>query len=278
MKLCDLRRFFWHFKPLRQFMVLRQWSKFRKQGGDLSKKYFYQSLIAQSLFENGYYLEALPNNLRGPLAELYQNFDEKSSFIDYNVFRSYDLSPYYEQLKNLLLQLSSTPVFDALGEFYDSSFHFDKIQIIKTRHSSIPCDSELWHYDNNDSKSIHLVFNLKSNHNSFSVIPVEQSRSVPPDRFYVKRHQDNYIFNKISPSSVVKVQGATDSVLIFNPSSCLHKLNSLHSSDFYLFITFCSAKPYYPPSLDLGDLFAYLKAHTFTECRRFYYLLSKFPW
>lgn len=244
-----LRSAMWRVHFARYFLALPAWHYFRNNGPHdrtfrvcLDK--ISGSLVSQSFYHDGTVL-SLDSTLSSKIAQTYTPPDDRLPFADITKIIEND------DLVAVLKSVVQTGIFESIVEYYSGSFYVDKLQIIRTRSTTTPSSSELWHRDCNDANSIHFVYCFSTLFAApgFSIAITSARSAIHSlvDKLLVRRIPDHR-FRSLSRDLLLATLDKPGQWLVFNPSRLWHKLHTRDSSSVYLLLTFCSRQPYYPPS------------------------------
>lgn len=181
-----------------------------------------------------------------------------------NIFRAQDIAA-----DNPLFRLAlSDRILNAAHAYFGGRFVFDSIQVLR----SFPTSGELresqkWHRDFGDSKSLHFIMYLndvtEDADGPFVFIDRNVSRRVRSMPF-IRRLTDDQIEREIGTREFAKFFGRAGEAIFVDPAACYHFGSRCSNPRTAVFITFNTSTPYEPMVEPLKSN----RARALTEARK----------
>jgi len=165
-----------------------------------------------------------------------------------NLFKPEDINT-----KNPIMQYAlSRNILDIANDYFHGKFIFDSIQVLHSfERSNAPRESQLWHLDYADKKTLHFILYLSDvlelDDGPFTYIDKNKS-NIFKNCFFINRLRDEDILKKINPEEIRPFLGRKGANIVVDPSSCYHfGSRCKKSSRLCVFVTFNSWFPFVRP-------------------------------
>lgn len=162
-----------------------------------------------------------------------------------NLLNAEDIHP-----DNPILQLAfSRLIFDAAIDYFGGELSLAGIQVLysKADHKAELRESQLWHKDYSDSKSLHAIIYLNDvldeDSGPFVFIDKETSKKIKKSPI-VRRINDNDFFQELKSDEVTFFYGKAGSFVLVDPAACYHHGSRGRKPRLALFVTFNTSTPY----------------------------------
>jgi hypothetical protein len=216
-------------------------------------KRVYCTKISEHINSTGYYQSAkLSDNLVEEIRKIYYPRVENiipltsgSPFV--NLFRDEDIT-----LENPIVRLAfSKEILDIASDYYSGFPLLSTIQVLYAWPSNSEIrESQKWHKDYSDSKSLHCMIYLDDvlSPEDGPFVFVDKQDSLRIKKSLIIRRIDDEKFNEELGSGIVRYfYGEAGSTMFVDPSPVYHYAHRTNKNHLGIFITFSTLAPYAPP-------------------------------
>lgn len=164
-----------------------------------------------------------------------------------NLFNESDINP-----QNPVMQLALSPsVLDVAVDYFQSRVILDSIQVLYSYPTSGALrESQYWHLDYGDSKSLHCVVYLNNvlSTDDGPFVCLDRSDSAVVGRsMLVRRLTDRDVLAASSRIVIRPFFGQAGASILIDPAACYHHGSRCRNARLAAFVTFSSWFPFVPP-------------------------------
>ncbi len=161
-----------------------------------------------------------------------------------NLIKEGDIRP-----DNPVFQLAfSNSILDAAIDYFSGSPSLDSIQLLYScSGGGEPRESQLWHKDYGDYKSLHAIIYLNDvlDEDSGPFVYIDKEASKKIKKYpVVRRINDNDFFQELKDGEVTFFYGKAGSFVLVDPAACYHHGSRGRKPRLALFVTFNTSTPY----------------------------------
>lgn len=141
----------------------------------------------------------------------------------------------------------SKDVLDVAHDYFDGRFILDSIQLLHSWPTSTPEESQLWHRDFGDNRSLHcLVYIsdvLDDSAGPFTFVDKPDSQRIKRSPF-IRRISDSQFQRELGNGKIRQMLGHAGTSVWVDPSTCYHYGSRCQTPRLALFVTFNSDRPF----------------------------------
>jgi len=145
----------------------------------------------------------------------------------------------------------SPDIMAIVHDYFDGDYQFETVQVLHSFPTSGPLrDSQKWHRDYGDAKSLHFITYLNDVEDDaggpFGFVDRETTKRVRSSPI-IRRIDDDRFREEIGPEGEIqKFYGKRGSTLIVDPANCYHFGSRCKTPRLAIFVTFNTLTPYEP--------------------------------
>ncbi len=149
---------------------------------------------------------------------------------------------------NPVLQFAFSPdILDIADDYFRGQFILDSIQLLYSWPTETPEESQLWHRDFGDNRSLHCVVYLSDvpddDAGPFTFVDKADSRRMKRSPF-IRRIDDRQFLQELGDGKIRRMLGQAGTSVWVDPSTCYHFGSRCRTPRLALFVTFNSDRPF----------------------------------
>jgi hypothetical protein len=149
---------------------------------------------------------------------------------------------------NPVLKFAFSPdILDIADDYFRGRFILDSVQLLYSWPTETPEESQLWHRDFGDNRSLHCVVYLSDVPNDdagpFTFVDKEDSRRMKRSPF-IRRIDDRQFMAELGDGKIRRMLGKAGTSVWVDPSTCYHFGSRCRTPRLALFVTFNSDRPF----------------------------------
>lgn len=158
----------------------------------------------------------------------------------------------YEATNPVLRHAFSPQVLDVAHDYFSGRFILDSIQVLHSWPTEGPLhDSQLWHKDYGDSKSLHCVSYLSevqgSDDGPFVFVDRADTTRIRRSPF-IRRISDAQFASELGSGTIRRFVGRPGESVLVDPAACYHYGSRCRRPRLAIFVTFNTDRPFVAPT------------------------------
>jgi hypothetical protein len=164
-----------------------------------------------------------------------------------NILRAEDFAPENPVFRHAL----SPQVLDVAHDYFNGRFLLDSIQVLYSWPTQALSQSQMWHKDYGDSRTLHCVTYLndvaKPEDGPFVFVDKTDTRRIRRVPF-IRRIDDETFKAELGSGQLRQFLGRAGESVFVDPSACYHYGSRCTRARLAIFVTFNTDRPFVPPT------------------------------